>query len=66
MLLSLGIGSQIGMLEGMLCTIFDIEMVKRIRKQYVTGKWKKFRHHTDKHRNTEIKANTLKLQINTF
>jgi solute carrier family 6 amino acid/orphan transporter-like 15/16/17/18/20 len=37
MLLSLGIGSQIGILEGMLCTIFDIEIFKRIRKQYVTG-----------------------------
>ncbi|XP_066259568.1 sodium- and chloride-dependent transporter XTRP3 isoform X2 [Euwallacea similis] len=37
MLLSLGIGSQIGMLEGMLCTIFDIEILKRISKQYITG-----------------------------
>ncbi|XP_068893978.1 sodium- and chloride-dependent transporter XTRP3 isoform X1 [Tenebrio molitor] len=37
MLLSLGIGSQIGILEGMLCTIFDIEIFKRIRKQYVTA-----------------------------
>ncbi|GFG38224.1 hypothetical protein Cfor_12220, partial [Coptotermes formosanus] len=37
MLLSLGIGSQIGILEGMLCTIFDIDIFKRIRKQYVTG-----------------------------
>ncbi|XP_018325173.1 sodium- and chloride-dependent transporter XTRP3 [Agrilus planipennis] len=37
MLLSLGIGSQIGILEGMLCTIFDIEIFKRIKKQYVTG-----------------------------
>lgn len=38
MLLSLGLGSQIGILEGMLCTIFDIEIFKRIRKQYLTGK----------------------------
>lgn len=38
MLLSLGVGSQIGMLEGMLCTIFDIEILKRISKQYITGK----------------------------
>lgn len=38
MLLSLGIGSQIGILEGMLCTIFDIEIFKRIKKQYLTGK----------------------------
>ncbi|CAO1389921.1 unnamed protein product [Diamesa hyperborea] len=37
MLLSLGLGSQIGILEGMLCTIFDIDIFKRIRKQYVTG-----------------------------
>ncbi|XP_055703697.1 sodium-dependent neutral amino acid transporter B(0)AT3 isoform X2 [Phlebotomus papatasi] len=37
MLLSLGLGSQIGMLEGMFCTIFDIDIFKRIRKPYVTG-----------------------------
>nr|CAD7412345.1 unnamed protein product [Timema poppensis] len=37
MLLSLGVGSQIGILEGMLCTIFDIELLKRIRKQYITA-----------------------------
>lgn len=37
MLLSLGLGSQIGILEGMLCTLFDIDIVKRLRKQYVTG-----------------------------
>lgn len=37
MLLSLGIGSQIGILEGMLCTIFDIDFFKRIRKEYLTG-----------------------------
>lgn len=37
MLLSLGLGSQIGILEGMLCTIFDIEIFKRMKKQYVTG-----------------------------
>lgn len=38
MLLSLGLGSQIGILEGMLCTLFDIDIFKRLRKQYVTGK----------------------------
>lgn len=38
MLLSLGLGSQIGLLEGMLCTLFDIDLFKRLRKQYVTGK----------------------------
>lgn len=37
MLLSLGLGSQIGILEGMLCTLFDIDIMKRLRKQYVTG-----------------------------
>ncbi|KAF6197705.1 hypothetical protein GE061_008671, partial [Apolygus lucorum] len=37
MLLSLGIGSQIGILEGMLCTIFDIDFFKRISKPYLTG-----------------------------
>ncbi|PSN56599.1 hypothetical protein C0J52_01587 [Blattella germanica] len=41
MLLSLGIGSQIGILEGMLCTIFDIDIFKRVKKQYVTGKFHK-------------------------
>lgn len=38
MLLSLGIGSQIGILEGMLSCIFDIDFFKRIRKPYLTGK----------------------------
>lgn len=38
MLLSLGIGSQIGILEGMLCTIFDMEIFRRVSKQYITGK----------------------------
>ncbi|XP_018566010.1 sodium- and chloride-dependent transporter XTRP3 [Anoplophora glabripennis] len=37
MLLSLGIGSQIGILEGMLCTVFDIEIFKRIDKKYITA-----------------------------
>ncbi|XP_055318076.1 sodium-dependent neutral amino acid transporter B(0)AT3 isoform X2 [Sitodiplosis mosellana] len=37
MLLSLGLGSQIGLLEGMLCTLFDIDIFKRLRKQYVTA-----------------------------
>ncbi|KAJ6647165.1 Sodium-dependent neutral amino acid transporter SLC6A17 [Pseudolycoriella hygida] len=37
MLLSLGLGSQIGILEGMLCTLFDIDIMKRLRKQYVTA-----------------------------
>lgn len=41
MLLSLGLGSQIGLLEGMLCTLFDIDIFKRLRKQYVTGNLKK-------------------------
>uniref|UniRef100_A0A8D8PZB4 Transporter n=2 Tax=Cacopsylla melanoneura TaxID=428564 RepID=A0A8D8PZB4_9HEMI len=37
MLLSLGLGSQIGILEGVLCTIFDIEIFKRVRKPILTG-----------------------------
>ncbi|XP_011692153.1 PREDICTED: sodium- and chloride-dependent transporter XTRP3 [Wasmannia auropunctata] len=37
MLLALGLGSQIGLLEGMLCVIFDIDLFKRIKKQYMTG-----------------------------
>lgn len=37
MLLSLGLGSQIGLLEGMLCTLFDIDIFKRLRKEYVTA-----------------------------
>ncbi|XP_063629293.1 sodium-dependent neutral amino acid transporter B(0)AT3 [Cydia splendana] len=37
MLLSLGLGSQIGIMEGMLCTIFDIEFFKRISKPIITG-----------------------------
>lgn len=38
MLLALGLGSQIGLLEGMLCVIFDIDLFKRIKKQYMAGK----------------------------
>lgn len=37
MLLALGLGSQIGMLEGMFCTLFDIDIFKRVSKPYVTG-----------------------------
>lgn len=37
MLLALGLGSQIGLLEGMLCVIFDIDLFRRIKKQYMTG-----------------------------
>lgn len=37
MLLALGLGSQIGLLEGMLCVIFEIDFFKRIKKQYITG-----------------------------
>ena len=37
MLLSLGLGSQIGIMEGMLCTIFDIEFFKRLSKPVITG-----------------------------
>ncbi|XP_023944246.2 sodium- and chloride-dependent transporter XTRP3 isoform X1 [Bicyclus anynana] len=37
MLLSLGLGSQIGIMEGMLCTIFDIDFFKRFSKPVITG-----------------------------
>jgi solute carrier family 6 (neurotransmitter transporter, amino acid/orphan) member 15/16/17/18/20 len=37
MLLALGLGSQIGMLEGMLCMVFDIDRFKRVRKPILTG-----------------------------
>ncbi|XP_015521293.2 sodium- and chloride-dependent transporter XTRP3 isoform X1 [Neodiprion lecontei] len=37
MLLALGLGSQIGILEGMLCVIFDIDLFKRVKKQYITA-----------------------------
>ncbi|XP_058795871.1 sodium- and chloride-dependent transporter XTRP3 isoform X2 [Phymastichus coffea] len=37
MLLALGLGSQIGLLEGMLCVIFEIDIFKRVKKQYITG-----------------------------
>ncbi|XP_057325317.1 sodium- and chloride-dependent transporter XTRP3 isoform X1 [Microplitis mediator] len=37
MLLALGLGSQIGILEGMLCVVFEIDFFKRIKKQYITG-----------------------------
>ncbi|XP_072948121.1 sodium- and chloride-dependent transporter XTRP3 isoform X2 [Epargyreus clarus] len=37
MLLSLGLGSQIGIMEGMLCTIFDIDFFKRMSKPVITG-----------------------------
>lgn len=37
MLLSLGIGSQIGILEGLICTLFDIDILKRFKKQHITG-----------------------------
>ncbi|KAG8240432.1 hypothetical protein J437_LFUL003146 [Ladona fulva] len=37
MLLALGLGSQIGILEGMLCTIFELEVFRKIRKEFLTG-----------------------------
>ena len=38
MLLSLGLGSQIGILEGMIATLFDIPAFKTIPKPILTGK----------------------------
>ncbi|KAJ8676751.1 hypothetical protein QAD02_012538, partial [Eretmocerus hayati] len=37
MLLALGLGSQIGLLEGMLCVIFEMNIFKKVKKQYITG-----------------------------
>ena len=37
MLLSLGLGSQIGILEGMVGTLFDMPQLKRFRKPVLTG-----------------------------
>jgi hypothetical protein len=39
MLLSLGIGSQIGIMEGMIGTLFDIPQLKHIKKPILTGKY---------------------------
>jgi hypothetical protein len=38
MLLSLGIGSQIGIMEGMIGTFFDVPQLKHIKKPILTGK----------------------------
>jgi len=40
MLLSLGLGSQIGILEGMIGPLFDIPMLKNVKKPIITGKIK--------------------------
>ncbi|KAG8037493.1 hypothetical protein G9C98_005703 [Cotesia typhae] len=37
MLLTLGLGTQIGLLEGMLCVVFEINFFKKIKKPYLTG-----------------------------
>jgi solute carrier family 6 amino acid/orphan transporter-like 15/16/17/18/20 len=37
MLLSLGLGSQIGILEGMIGTLFDMPQLKHIKKPILTG-----------------------------
>ena len=38
MLLSLGLGSQIGILEGMISTLFEMPQLKSIKKPILTGK----------------------------
>jgi hypothetical protein len=38
MLLALGVGSQIGTLEGVISTVFDIQIVRGARKEVVSGK----------------------------
>ncbi|CAG5108778.1 Similar to Slc6a18: Sodium-dependent neutral amino acid transporter B(0)AT3 (Mus musculus) [Cotesia congregata] len=37
MLLTLGLGTQIGLLEGMLCVVFEMNFFKKIKKPYLTG-----------------------------
>ena len=37
MLLSLGLGSQIGILEGMISTLFDMPQLKNVNKPLLTG-----------------------------
>lgn len=39
MLLALGVGSQIGTLEGVISTVFDIQIVRGARKEVVSGKY---------------------------
>ena len=38
MLLSLGLGSQIGILEGMISTLFEMPQLKNVKKPILTGK----------------------------
>lgn len=38
MLLALGVGSQIGTLEGVISTVFDIQIVRGARKEVVSGR----------------------------
>ena len=38
MLLSLGLGSQIGILEGMISTLFEMPQLKNIKKPILTGR----------------------------
>lgn len=38
MLLALGVGSQIGTLEGVISTVFDIQIIRGARKEVVSGK----------------------------
>ena len=37
MLLTLGLGSQIGILEGMISTLFELPKLKHVRKPIITG-----------------------------
>lgn len=37
MLLALGVGSQIGTLEGVIGTIFDIHILRGLRKEVISG-----------------------------
>ena len=37
MLLALGLGSQIGTLEGVISTVIDIPVIRKYRKEAITG-----------------------------
>ena len=47
MLLTLGLGSQIGILEGFMGTLYDIPALKGVKKQIVSGKKREKRRNVD-------------------
>jgi hypothetical protein len=65
MLLSLGIGSQIGIMEGMIGTLFDIPQLKHIKKPILTGKYE-FKNATSSFKHYVIKWLIMNLDVSTF